>query len=532
MIKKIRLFTTLLIIYGLVGFLFTTDSCLAVNDEITPSESAKIVKVGGYSFPPYVQEDEGDFSGLTLDMIQMINAFQNKYHFVFVPTSPMRRYKDFKNNVYDMILFESIDWGWKDIPVEASKVFAKDCEVFVARAEPNRDQRFFDIIKGKSLLVYLGYHYPFAGYNADPAYLLKKFNARTTVSHEANLRSVIAGRADLAVVTRSFLSKWLRENPDLIPKLLISDRIEQVYEHTALIRKGLAPCVEEINKLLEDMQGPGYISILLGKYGIKTSRLAQEYEFEEERVPGNLASKRAGAIKIRVGGYHFPPYVEHREGKFMGLTLDLVKLLNAYQSKYRFEFIPTTPLTRYQDFNENRFDMIFFERKEWGWEDKPVLATREFLRDSEVYVTSLKKGETQDYFKDIKGKSILGYLGYHYPIVDYETNPEILSEKYGMKVTSSHRANIQSALLGETDLAIVTKSYVTRYLRNNPALIPRILISDRIVQEYRHTSLLRKGLEMAPKEFMAMLGELQGAGYVDFLWGKYDVKPISKDPNY
>lgn len=489
-----------------------------------------VIKVGGYIFPPYVQESNGKFVGLTLDMIEMMNAFQSKYRFVFVPTSPMRRYEDFKNGVYDMIFFESTDWGWQGMEVEASKVFAKDYEVFVAAASKDHDQQFFDILKDKSLLVYLGYHYPFAGYNSDPAYLLEKFNARATVSHEANVRSVIADRADLAVVTKSYLSKFLMNNPSLIPKIMISTRIEQVYNHTVLVKKGISPSAAAINKLITSLEKPGYISILLGKYGIEPTGSMDQKKKENLQANKTTEKRKKQGKTIKVGGYHFPPYVEHHSGKFSGLTLDILELLNAYQKKYRFEFVPTTPLTRYKDFNDNLFDMLFFERKEWGWEKENVTPTKEFLKDYEVYVGDLARSKSQDYFNDLKGKRMLGYLGYHYPMVDYVTEPSVLLNEYGMKVTSSHKSNIKSVLNGEADLAIVTRSFVTRFLRNNPALIPRLLISKNIVQEYKHTILIRKAFEPGPEQISDLVDQLEKTGYVNFLWGKYDVQPISEGP--
>ena len=251
-----------------VGALGTDASDTFAGQEVDRKPAPKIVRIGGYDFPPYVEEASGKFTGLTLDLIEMMNAFQSKYRFEFVSTSSMRRYQDFTDGMYDVILFESVDWGWNDMPVDVSRVYARDCEVFVATTLPGRTQAYFDDLKGKYLRVYLGYHYPFAGYNADPAYLLRAFNARTTVSHEANIQSVIAGRADVAVVTQAYLRKYLRDHPAQIPRLLVSDRIAQTYHHTALVRKNTEPSVGEINALLDQMDRAGYISILLGKYGM------------------------------------------------------------------------------------------------------------------------------------------------------------------------------------------------------------------------------------------------------------------------
>ncbi len=490
----------------------------------------KLCGLVGTDFPPYVQEASGKFTGLTLDLIEMMNAFQSKYRFEFVPTSSMRRYQDFADGMYDAILFESVDWGWKDVPVDVSRVYAEDCEVFIARTLPNRTQAYFNDLKGKSLRVYLGYHYPFAGYNADPAYLLKAFNARTTISHEANIHSVIAGRANIAVVTQSYLRKYLRDHPAQIPLLLVSDRIAQTYHHTVLVRKHIEPSVDEINTLLDQMDQAGYISILLGKYGMSKTLACPPKESTGETCGTTSPAPIGDGRIVKIGGYHFPPYVEEAFGKFTGLTLDLVALLNAFQSKYHFVFVPTTSVTRYKDFDDRAFDVVFFERKEWGWQDRPMEPSRAFLKDSEVYVTRTAPDKTQQYFDTLKGKTLLGYLGYHYPLAGFETDPGVLSQRFHMRVTASHQDNIHAVLAGRADIAIVTKSYAVRFLRDHPALIPRLLISDKVEQEYRHTVLVRTGSIPTPQEIMSILAALDKAGYSSLLWGKYGVTAIPERP--
>ncbi|MFH1112466.1 MAG: transporter substrate-binding domain-containing protein [Pseudomonadota bacterium] len=488
-----------------------------------------VIGVGGYDFPPYVREKDGKFSGLTLDLIAMLNAFQSKYRFEFVPTSSMRRYDDFENRAYDVIFFENVDWGWKEMPVDVSRDFARDGEVFTARNLPGRTQEYFDVLKGKSLLVYLGYHYPFARYDTAPERLLSKFNARTTVSHEANIRSVLAGRADLAVVTRSFLAGHLRNRPAEIPRLLVSQRIEQDYRHTVLVRKNIEPSIGELNGMIDRMEDAGYLSILLGKYGICTAQDPSCYPPQGHSAVTDIPVKQTAKRVVKVGGYHFPPYVEHIRGSFVGLTPDLLELMNAFQSSYHFEFVPTTPLSRHKDFADRSFDVVFFERKEWGWDAMPVDRSREFLGDAEVYVTSAAAHKGQDYFRELGNKSKLGYWGYHYPSAGFTTDADVLLKLHKMRLTTSHEDNIRAVLDGRAHVAIVTRSFVIRFLREHPALIPRLLVSDGIEQEYRHTILTRKGLSPSPDEIMEILAQLDKLGYSRLLWGKYDVTAIPEN---
>nr|WP_242620270.1 hypothetical protein [Shewanella maritima] len=83
------------------------------------STSAKpIINVGGYEFSPYVtQENDGHFSGLTIDLIAALNQVQNEVEFNFVPTSIEQRTSAYSINRFDLMLFESPQWGWQTFPM-------------------------------------------------------------------------------------------------------------------------------------------------------------------------------------------------------------------------------------------------------------------------------------------------------------------------------------------------------------------------------------------------------------------------------
>jgi len=228
----------------------------------------KVVNVGGYEFPPFVSNEKGRYTGLSIDLIEAMNQFQNKYRFQFTPTSSVRRYKDFAASKFDMVLFESIKWGWQDHRISSSMVFLKGGEIYVTKADEVKDQTYFDRLEGKSILGFVGYHYGFANFNADRNVLKKKHTAKMTTTHTGNILSVIKGRADIAVVTMSFLSKYLLENPQKRQEILISKKLDQEYNHTILIRKNAVPSVAEINQLLIAMGKKGFLDILWKKYGI------------------------------------------------------------------------------------------------------------------------------------------------------------------------------------------------------------------------------------------------------------------------
>lgn len=230
---------------------------------------ASEVRVGGYFFPPFVENVDGKFEGITLEIIKEMNAMQDIYVFKFVPTSSKRRYRDFDHGGFDLIMFENIQWGWVGKSIEKSDVFLQGGEVYIAMAVPGRDQDYFNDFTGKSIAGYVGYHYGFAGFNTDESFLKKRFNAKMTITHEGNIRSIVAGRADIAVVTISFLKKYLHHHPEIAEKILISHKLDQHYNHTMLMRSNTHPTVDEINSLIQQMKDEGIFAHIFESYGIK-----------------------------------------------------------------------------------------------------------------------------------------------------------------------------------------------------------------------------------------------------------------------
>ncbi|MBF0224648.1 MAG: transporter substrate-binding domain-containing protein [Desulfobacterales bacterium] len=235
---------------------------------ISPIYGMDIVNVGGYVFPPFIEYADNIYTGITLDLIEEMNNFQSKYKFTFVPTSSKRRYKNFENKLYDIILFEGIEWGWKEENVESTKIFFKGGEVYVTKNFPSKTQSYFDDLKGKKLAIYLGYHYKFANFNADEEYLKKNFNAETSLSHIANISKVLNGKADIAVVTKSYLKKYLNENPQIKKQLLISTKLDQEYNLGILTRKSSKSSAKELNLILDGLEKSGRLSLLWEKYGL------------------------------------------------------------------------------------------------------------------------------------------------------------------------------------------------------------------------------------------------------------------------
>jgi len=231
--------------------------------------AAENVKVGGYVFPPFVEKDDkGNISGMTLDFIESLNKIQDEYHFTFVLTSSRRRYSSFENGQFDMLIFESVFWGWQKADIEASKVFLEGGEVFIALKSKAKNQAYFNNFKNKSIAAMLGYHYNFSGLNSDPEFLRSKFKIHLSSDENMNIQLVLSGNTDIAIVTKSFLDRFYLENPSAKSELLISKKMDQEYKHTILIKKGFTLNTIKINKLLEKLIQTGEYYKILQKYGI------------------------------------------------------------------------------------------------------------------------------------------------------------------------------------------------------------------------------------------------------------------------
>ncbi len=234
--------------------------------------SETIVKVGGYIFPPFVEKIKVDkintkLQGVTLDLIELFNNNQKKYRFIFVETSPKRRYKDLKYNFFDTLFFESIQWGWQGKGVEASRMFLKGGEVYIASSSPEKGADYFDSFKGKSTAGLLGYHYGFAGFDADETFLKKTHNMTLFTKPKMLFAPVLKNRINIAVVTDSYLKKYIAKHPQIKEKLLISEKYDQVYNHTILSRKGSSISALDFNALLDAMEKKGLLDQLWKSHG-------------------------------------------------------------------------------------------------------------------------------------------------------------------------------------------------------------------------------------------------------------------------
>ncbi|KAA8693392.1 Amino acid ABC transporter substrate-binding protein, PAAT family [Pseudomonas caricapapayae] len=248
-----------------------TGALLFVPFMATPQVfAAQVVRVAAVHFPPYmVRPEKGEDAGLLPRLIDALNAEQNDYEFVMIPTSVPRRFRDFTEGRFDVAIFENPDWGWKDIPHETVDMGLEDAEVYVARRVEGRGQDYFDTLSDKRLALFSGYHYGFANFNTDQKYLSEHFTITSTYSHDSNLLMVVRGRADIAPVTRSYLIDFMAHNKDEAAQLMVSERVDQIYRQYALLRPNGNIDVPHFKQLLETLRADGELAKIFQPLHIK-----------------------------------------------------------------------------------------------------------------------------------------------------------------------------------------------------------------------------------------------------------------------
>jgi len=206
------------------------------------------IKVGGYNFPPFVEQNGQ--SGIVSNLIKNLNKNQDKYNFIFVSTSANRRYRDLKDQKMDLIFFEDESWSWDSAENSYLKtgVILNGGEMFVALNKDSLDQKYFDSFIDKKIRGIFGYHYNFSNMKTDPE-LLRKKGISLGQSNEENLKDLLEERIDIIVMNSFVIEKKLKEDKALKEKLLISSKKDQTYQLRVILNKQSKITPEEIEKL-------------------------------------------------------------------------------------------------------------------------------------------------------------------------------------------------------------------------------------------------------------------------------------------
>lgn len=230
------------------------------------------ITLGVYHFPPIASVGQnGEAEGLLGDLLKALEQTPPGLSFQIVHTSPKRRHLDFDAGLYDVIFFESPQWGWSERPVDVTAPILEDEELYVALNTRGRDASFFENLRQRNIVAISGYHYRLTGYETDTAVLEEQFSIEFSDSHSRNLKLIMADRpsvAEIAIVSESYLQRYLSEHPGDRPKLLIADDPDQRYQLSIIVRKNAVTTADDFLRLLAPLVRSGQYQRLVEKWNL------------------------------------------------------------------------------------------------------------------------------------------------------------------------------------------------------------------------------------------------------------------------
>lgn len=223
-----------------------------------PAETRQTVVVGGYQFEPFV----GPYDGVSGEFVGLLNKTQNRFDFTFQEIPASQRYALMASGEIDMILFEQSIWGWQEqgAAVAVTPPILSGAEVLVGRAGEFEGDLLYEALETRRLALTRGYHYGFADFNADPAYLEAHFSVIFADHQRDTLTLLLEGKADIAVLNEAFLERAYMADPSLRAALTQAKRHDQDYSLPIMVRVGGPVSLSGINQMLADMRRTGQLA--------------------------------------------------------------------------------------------------------------------------------------------------------------------------------------------------------------------------------------------------------------------------------
>ncbi|WP_322001913.1 transporter substrate-binding domain-containing protein [Marinobacter alexandrii] len=236
-------------------------------------QAKTVITVGAYHFPPVAEvSDDHQPHGLLADLVQGLEATHNDIDIQIFHTSPKRRHLDFDAGLYDVIFFESSNWGWAHREITFSRPILTDEDLYVALRKPGRDLDFFNDIGNRQLVVISGYYYGFADLENNTKNLQKNYSIEFSDSQNRALKLIKADRpsvAEVAIISRAYLQQHLSEQPEDWRQLLISDRLDQRYELRIIARRNGPVSASDMMQRLAPLVADGSYRMMVEKWGLQ-----------------------------------------------------------------------------------------------------------------------------------------------------------------------------------------------------------------------------------------------------------------------
>lgn len=219
-----------------------------------PSHAAQEIKVGAYDFAPYFSAEDKQNESLIVTAVGVLNEIQSEFRFKIVPIPAKRRYEMLKKRQVDVLFFEDKAWGWKTEAIDFLPLPLKDGEVYIAKKDEHVDDKVFEKFNGKKVMGVLGFHYACTQFIDNPEIQIKDFEFSTAMDREHIIHQVLKGKADVGILTRSYLQRILNLRKDWADKIFVGKKPDQTYNLGIIANK---------NSFLESIQFKNLINQFL-----------------------------------------------------------------------------------------------------------------------------------------------------------------------------------------------------------------------------------------------------------------------------
>lgn len=245
----------------------------AVGLTLSTARAETEIRVGVYNFPPIASiNEDNQVAGLLAETLERVADAHQDIRFKIIHTSPQRRHLDFEAGLYDVIFFESPNWGWESRDFNATIPILTDEDIYLALKKPGRDLSFFDDVSKRRIVAISGYHYGFADLETDNSELEKRFSIEFSDSHQRNINLIKADRpsvAEVAIVSRAYLQNHLKRHPEDWNTFLVSEVPDQSYRLSIITHPDAPVDAEGMIRLFEPLMESGQYRLLVEQWGLQ-----------------------------------------------------------------------------------------------------------------------------------------------------------------------------------------------------------------------------------------------------------------------
>lgn len=203
---------------------------------------------------------------------------------------------------------------------------------------------------------------------------------------------------------------------------------------------------------------------------------------------------------VKVGAYDFPPYYSSsaRNSEEAGLLNLAMHRLNIIQNKYYFEIVSTSTNRRSTMFHQQKFDLLFFEDPDWGWNEIDYTFTPLPIHDGEIYITNKTKPYVDIKSIQLKKLTLAGVQGFHYQLGEGRKNVFPSAENH--IAVYGHESVLRMVASSRAVMGLVPKSYYYAQKKDLEEVTKQLKPSTEMDTEYKLGILRRRKAPISQSE--------------------------------